>query len=134
MEAEIIRYRDQIRIICMDSKADDSRLYYHLKDELGMQLLTKCRAGLVVSEERIQMQAEMETAKFRKIYRKRSVTVEPMQGLVKDIFDLDRCWMRGDLNNRWLFAAMGVAVQIAQNQAYREGRSTWNIKSQVLGV
>jgi hypothetical protein len=42
--------------------------------------------------------------------------------------------MRGDINNRWLFAAMGVAVQIAQGQAIRMGRSTWQVKQQVLGV
>jgi hypothetical protein len=27
-----------------------------------------------------------------------------MQGIVKDIFDLNRCWMRGNDNNRWLWS------------------------------
>ncbi len=56
-----------------------------------------------------------------------------MQGLVKEIFDLDRYWMRGDAANRWLFAAMGLAVQMHQLRAYKEHRSTWRIKSEVLG-
>ena len=67
-------------------------------------------------------------------YKERSVTVEPMQGLVADIFELDRCWMRRDINNRWVFAAMGIAVQMAQWRAYREDRSTWDIKSEVVGI
>jgi hypothetical protein len=29
---------------------------------------------------------------------------------------------------------MGVAVQIAQYEAYREGGSTWKIKEAVLGL
>jgi hypothetical protein len=43
-----------------------------------------------------------------------------MQGNVKDIFDLNRCWMRGNNNNRWLFATMGLAVQMHQLNAYRK--------------
>jgi len=42
--------------------------------------------------------------------------------------------MRGDKSNRWLFAAMGIAVQIAQRSAYLNGSSTWNIKEEVLGI
>ncbi|MDJ0782117.1 MAG: hypothetical protein QNJ22_09090 [Desulfosarcinaceae bacterium] len=43
------------------------------------------------------------------------------------------CWMGGDDNNRWLFAAMGLTIHLHQRQAYKQGRSTWNIKEQVLG-
>jgi len=57
-----------------------------------------------------------------------------VQGLVKDIFDLDNRLMRGEKNNRRLFAAMGVAVQISQLAAYRKNRSTWRIKDDVLGI
>ena len=56
-----------------------------------------------------------------------------MQGLVKEIFDLDRCWMRGNENNRWLFAAMGLTVQMHRLRALRENRSTWSTKDEVLG-
>ena len=76
----------------------------------------------------------------QKYLKERSHTVEPMQGLVKEIFDLDRCWMRKDDNNRWLFGAMGLAVQMHQlsefgsiGQAYGKHKSTWKIKSAVLG-
>jgi hypothetical protein len=79
------------------------------------------------------MIAFMDKPKPKKIYRERSYKVEPMQGLVKGIFELDRCWMRGNSNNRWLFAAMGLTIQMHQLQAYKQGRSTWNIKEQVLG-
>jgi hypothetical protein len=41
--------------------------------------------------------------------------------------------MRGDENNRWLFAAMGLAIQMHQLKAFKLGKSTWNIKEQVLG-
>lgn len=71
--------------------------------------------------------------KNQRLYKQRGYTVEPMQGLVKEIFDLERCWMRGDENNRWIFAAMGVVVQMHQYRAWEEGRSTWAIKSEVLG-
>ena len=56
-----------------------------------------------------------------------------MQGLVKEIFDLDRYWMKGDNNNGWLFAAMRLTVQMHQLMAYRKKKSTWRIKQQVLG-
>jgi hypothetical protein len=56
-----------------------------------------------------------------------------MQGLIKNIFELERCWMRGNENNRGLFAAMGVAVQMHQVRAWEAGRSTWTIKQEVLG-
>jgi hypothetical protein len=42
--------------------------------------------------------------------------------------------MRGEPSNRWLFAAMGIAVQMAQRTAYRNNSSTWNIKEDVLGL
>jgi len=74
----------------------------------------------------------MQQPKYRQIYKEGVYRVEPMQGLVKDIFDLD-CWMRGDRNHRWIFAAMDVGVQMHQLIAYRENRSTWNIKSEGLG-
>jgi hypothetical protein len=86
------------------------------------------------SPARKKMIKQMLTKKNRQDYKQRSTTVEPMQGLVKDIFELERCWMRGNDNNRWLFAAMGVAVQIFQWKAYKNKQSTWNIKSDVLGI
>jgi hypothetical protein len=75
----------------------------------------------------------MQQPKHKQIYKGRAYRVEPMQGLVKDIFELDRCWIRRNRINRWLFAAMGVAVQMHQLIAYRESRSTWDIKAELLG-
>lgn len=133
MEIEITKYRDKVSKVCMDSKADDQKLYRSLKEE-GIQLITVPRKGMNKTEARKEYIAEMLTAKNKKIYKKRSVTVEPMQGLMKDIFELETCWMRGDGNNRWLFAAMGIAVQMAQWNAFLKKKSTWKVKSEVLGI
>jgi hypothetical protein len=75
----------------------------------------------------------MQKPKHTKIYRERAFKMEPMQGLVKDIFELDRCWMRGGENNRWISAYMGLTIQMHQLQAFKQSRSTWNIKELVLG-
>jgi hypothetical protein len=56
-----------------------------------------------------------------------------MPGLVKDIFALERCWRRGHEHHRGLFAAMGMVVQMHQDRAWTEGRSTWAITQEVLG-
>ena len=134
MEIEIIKYEQIIKKVFMDSKADDAKMYFRLKKEHKIQLVTVPRRGMDKSPIRQRMIKDMLTKRNKKDYKERSVTVEPMQGLVKDIFGLDRCWMRRDVNNRWLFAAMGIAVQMAQLQAYRNKQSTWNIKTLVLGV
>jgi len=134
MEEEIAKYTQIIKKVFMDSKADSQKLYFRLKRKFKIQLVTSPRKGMDKSELRKEMIKEMLTKQNKKDYKKRSTTVEPMQALIKDIFELERCWMRGDANNRWLFAAMGIAVQMAQWKAYQEKRSTWNIKSDVLGI
>jgi hypothetical protein len=134
MQEEIAKYTGIIRKVFMDSKADDQKIYYDLKRNHQMQLVTVPRKGMDKSPSRKQMIREMLTEKNKQAYKERSTTVEPMQSLVADIFELNRCWMRGDVNNRWCFAAMGIAVQIAQWNAYKDNRSTWEIKSDVLGV
>ncbi len=50
----------------------------------------------------------MQSPKRKQIYKEGFCRVEPMQGLIKNIFELDHCWMRGNANNRWLFAAMDL--------------------------
>jgi hypothetical protein len=134
MEVEIVRYPGRITTVCMDSKADDQHLYFRLKKDHHIQLVTTPRKGMDKSSARQRMIKEMQSKQNQRDYQKRSTTVEPMQGLVADIFDLERCWMRGDRNNRWLFAAMGIAVQMAQWDAFKQHRSTWAIKSEVLGI
>lgn len=134
MHSEIVKYSGLVRKVFMDSKADDQNIYYSLRQDHNMQLVTAMRKGMVKSPSRQQMRREMYTKQNRRDYQKRSTTVEPMQGLMDDIFELERRWMRGNDSNRWLFAAMGIAVQMAQLHAYRDKRSTWDIKQAVLGL
>lgn len=124
-------YQSVIDYIVMDSKADHYGLFRELKRQSKITLVTKCRKGKTKSEERQKMSEFME--KHKNLYKERSYKVEPMQGLVKDIFEIDRCLMRGNAGNRWSFAAMGLTVQMYQLQAYRENRSTFKIKDDVLG-
>lgn len=131
--AETPRYIGTIDTLVMDSKADDYQLWCNLKTERNMTLVTHCRRNMNKTPQRRSFIAAMKSRQNRRYYQERSQTVEPMQGVVKDIFELDRCWMRGNHNNRWLFAAMGLAVQMHQLQAYRKRQSTWAIKSEVLG-
>ncbi len=117
----------------MDSKADSYPLFREFKRQRSMTLVTSSRAKHNKTETRINMHRLMRLPELKQIYKERSYRVEPMQGLVKEIFDLDRCWMHGNRSNRWLFAAMGVTVQMHQFTAYKEKRSTWKIKDEVLG-
>jgi len=122
-----------IATVLMDSKADDKDLFFEFERQRKMRLLTTPRKGADKSPERKRMVQILNEKQNKRLYKQRSYTVEPMQGLIKDIFDLDTCWMRGNQNNRWLFAAMGVAVQMHQYRAWKAGRSTWVIKQEVLG-
>lgn len=131
---EIPEFADFLDVICMDSKADDEKMYSNLKAEYGIKLLTVPRKDMDKSEARQKMIAEQMTVENRLIYKQRGITVEPMQGVIKDIFSLEECWMRGNRSNRWLTAAMGIAVQMAQHQADRENKSTWKIKEAVCGL
>lgn len=131
---EIPAFADLLEVVCMDSKADDEKMYSHLKNAHGIKLLTVPRKEMDKSERRRQMIAEQMTLDNRLLYKKRSTTVEPMQAVIKDIFDLEDCPMRGDRSNRWMFAAMGVAMQMAQHQADKNGTSTWKIKEAVCGL
>jgi hypothetical protein len=122
-----------ITTVLMDSKADDKDLFREFHRQRQMLLLTTPRKGAAKSPARQRMVRVLKQSKNQRIYKQRRYTVEPMQGLIKDIFELDKCWMRGRENNRWLFAAMGVAVQMHQYRAWQAGRSTWAIKPEVLG-
>ena len=130
---ETSHVKEQVQYVAMDSKADDFDLFRELKRQRKMNLITCCRQNMDKTLDRKKMIQFMNKPKPQKIYRERAFKVEPMQGLVKDIFELNRCWMRGDENNRWLFAAMGLTIQMHQLEAFKLGKSTWNIKEQVLG-
>jgi hypothetical protein len=119
--------------VSMDSKADSYPLYREFEHQRRMTLVTSSRRKENKSKNRILMHQAMQTPKLKQIYKERSYRVEPMQGLVKEIFDLEHCWMRGNASNQWLFAAMGLVIQMHQLNAFRENRSTWKIKTEVLG-
>jgi hypothetical protein len=117
---ETYHVKDQIQYAAMDSKAD---LFRELKRQRKINLITCCRQNMDKSPHRKKMIQFMKKKKHKKIYRERSYKVEPMQGIVKDIFDLDRCWMRSEENNRWLFTAMGLTIQMHQFDAFKKGKS-----------
>ena len=130
---ETSHYKGLVDYVSMDSKADDYDLFRELKRQRKMTLITYCRENMDKTDRRRKMIKFMNQPKCKHIYKERSYRVEPMQGLVKNIFNLDQCWMRGNKNNRWLFAAMGLTVQMHQLIAFKENRSTWCIKEEVLG-
>jgi hypothetical protein len=133
MWLETGKLKGLITTVLMDSKADDQGLFFEFQRQRRMVLLTTPRQGADKSPRRKRMVQVLKARKNQRLYKQRSYTVEPMQGLVKEIFELERCWMRGNTNNRWLFAAMGVVVQLHQYRAWQAGRSTWAIKAEVLG-
>lgn len=130
---EIFHLKGLVKYAAMDSKADDYDLFRELKRQRKINLITSCRKKMDKTPNRQKMKAFMEQPYHKKIYKERATRVEPMQALVKDIFELDHCWMRGDKSNQWLFAAMGLTIQMHQLTAFKEKRSTWKIKDQVLG-
>ena len=133
MWMETGKLKGLITTVRMDSKADDQGLFFEFQRQRQMVLLTTPRKGADKSPRRQRMGQVLKARKNQRLYKQRSYTVEPMQGLVKEIFELERCWMRGNTNNRWLLAAMGVVVQLHQYRAWQARRSTWAIKTEVLG-
>jgi hypothetical protein len=113
MEQEIITYEGIVKKIFMDSKADDQHLYFRLKQDHRIQLDTVPRKGMNKSASRKKMIEHMLTKQNKHDDKARSITVEPMQGLVAEIFELERCWMRGEANNRWLFGYCGADGTVA---------------------
>jgi hypothetical protein len=126
--------RGVVETVMMDGRADDQDLFAEFQRQRGMTLLTTARKNSDHTAKRQQMRKVLNRPKNRSLRKQRGQTVEPMQGLGKDIFTLERCWMRGHWPNCWLFAAMGVAVQRHQVRALKGQRSTWKIKQEVLGL
>jgi hypothetical protein len=126
--------RGVVTTVIMDGKADDQALFAELQRPRKMTLWTTPRKNSDHTEARQQMIHILKLPKKRKLRKQRGQTVEPMQGVVKDIFALERGWMRGHRHNRWRFAAMGVAVQLHQARALKAHRSPWKIKQEVLGL
>lgn len=59
MEGEIVHYPGRITTMCMDSKADDHKLYFRLKKAHHIQLVTTPRQGMDKTPARQQMIKEM---------------------------------------------------------------------------
>jgi hypothetical protein len=90
---ETANLKGLVDYVSMDSKADSYPLFREFRRQRSMTLVTSSRRKQNKTEDRIQMHRLMKTPKLKQIYKERSYRVEPMQGLVKDIFDLDRCWI-----------------------------------------
>jgi hypothetical protein len=126
--------RGIVDTVMMDRKADDKDLFFELQRQRKMPLVTTPRRNSDHTEARRQMNKVQNLPKNQRLRTERGQTVEPMQGLVKEMFALECCWRHGCRNNRWLCAAMGVAVQMQQSLAYKQGRSPWKIQQDVLGL
>jgi hypothetical protein len=133
MWGETGKLKGVITTVLMDSKAADQGLFFEFQRQRQRLLLTTPRKGADKSPRRKRMVQVLKASKNQRLYKQRSSTVEPRQGLVKELFELERCWMRGNMNKRWLFAAMGGVVQIHQYRAGQADRSPWAIKGEVLG-
>jgi hypothetical protein len=118
---------------CRDRMADDQPLYVRRKKDPRLQLVTVPRTGMHTSASRQKRLTHMLPTPNTQDDKARSSTVEPRQGLVAEICARARCGLRGEANNRWLFAARGRAVQMAPWRAGTHKRSTWNVQSAVVG-
>ena len=126
--------RGVVETVMMAGKADDQALFAAFQRQRGMTLLTTPRQNSDQTAARQQMINVLNRPQNRRLRQQRGQTVEPMPGVVKDIFALERGWRRGHRHHRWLFAAMGVAVPRHQARALKAHRSTWKIKQEVLGL
>jgi hypothetical protein len=120
--------------VIMDGKAADQALFAAFQRQSQMTLLTTPRNNSDPTVARQQLIDVLNQPQNRNLRQQRGQTVEPRPGVVKDIFALARCWMRGQRNNRWRVAAMGVAVQLHQARALIAHRSTWKITQEGLGL
>lgn len=81
-----------------------------------MHLLTCCQTNMDITTHRKKMIWFMQKPKHKKIYCEKSYKIKPIQGLDKDIFDFDHCWIPGNSNKHWLFAALGLTIQLYSNE------------------
>jgi hypothetical protein len=119
--------RGIVDTVMMDRKADDKDLFFDFQRQRQMTLVTTPRRNSDHTEARRQMTKVQNLPKNQRLRTERGQTVEPMQGLVKEIFALDCCWMHGRRNNRWLFGAMGGLCRCINrwhtNRGGRRGKS-----------
>jgi hypothetical protein len=126
--------RGVIATVVMEGNAADQALLTEFQRQRRMTLVTTPRNNSDHTPARQHMINVRNQPQNCRLRQQRGQTVEPMQGVVKDIFALERCWMRGHRHNRWLFAAMGVTVQLHQARALKRQRSVWKITQAILGL
>jgi hypothetical protein len=126
--------RGVIAIVVTNGKADDQALFRECQRQHGMTMVTTPRKNSAHTVERQQMINALNQPQNCRLRQQRGQTVELRQGVIKDIFALECCWMHGYWNNRWLFAAMGATAQIHQARALKRQRSVWKIKQEILGL
>jgi hypothetical protein len=61
METEIIKYHKLVKKVYMDSKADSQKIYFNLKDNYNIQLVTNPRRNMNKTETRRRMIKEVLT-------------------------------------------------------------------------
>src|ERR1044072_6917257 len=88
LEAEVSPHTGLVKRVFMDSRADDQQLYFDLTEKHHIQLITRPRQGLDKSPWRMLRTSHILTRKNLKDSRKGAVAREPMQGLMKAVFDL----------------------------------------------
>jgi hypothetical protein len=125
--------RGVVETVMLEGKADAPAVLAEFQRQRGMTLRTTPRQHSDQTAARPQMINVLNRPQNRRLRQPRGQTVEPMPGVVKDLFALERWWMRGHRHNRWLFAAMGVTVQMHQARALKRQRAVWKIKPEVLG-
>ena len=126
--------RGVVETVLMDGKADDQDLFAEFQRQRQMTLLTTPRKNSDHTAARPQRLNVLHQPNNRRLRQQRGQTVEPMPGVVRDIFALERCWMRGPQHHRWLLAALGVTGQRHQARALKRQRAVWKITQEVLGL
>jgi hypothetical protein len=125
--------RGMVDTVMMDRKADDTDLLFEFQRQRKMTLVTTPRRHSEHTDKGQEMMKVQNLPKTQRLRTDRGQTVEPMHGLVKEIFARDGYWMHGGRHNRWLCAAMEGAVQMPPLLADKQGRAPWKIKQEVLG-
>jgi hypothetical protein len=123
-----------VETVILDSHADADDLLAEFQRQRGRTLLTTPRKNSAHPVERQQLITVLNRPPNRRLRQDRGQTVEPRQGVVQDLFALERWGRRGHRQNRWRFAAMGMAVQRHQASALNAHRSPGTIKQAVLGL
>lgn len=133
MRFETGHYEGLTDYVVTDSGADDHALFRELKRQSETTLIAGCGRDMTGSPERHHMFQVTEQPEHKQLYQQRCHIAEPMRGSVRDISESEYCRMKGGQSNRWLFAATGPVIQMYQLRAYRENRSTLEIKAEVSG-